>query len=63
MSNTIKTGVDDYGMKPSPKPSGKVCTDAESTVPGLPERTKGKDQIEEVIYDENASLPERTGGK
>jgi len=44
-------------------PSGKVCTDAESTVKGLPGRTKGPGQIEEVIYDENMGIPHRSGGK
>ncbi len=63
MASIIKTGVSDYGTKPSPEPSGKVCTDTASTLKELPGRTKGGGQIEEVIYDENSSLPERTGGK
>lgn len=63
MASMIKTGVSDYGMKPSHNPSGKVCTDSSSTVPGLPSRTKGGDQVNEVIYDENATLPSKSGGK
>lgn len=59
----IKTGVNDYGMKPSPQPSGKVCTDNSSTLPGLPGRSTGAGQIEQVIFDENASLPDKSGKK
>lgn len=63
MSKTIKTGVSDYGMKPSPTPSGKVCTDAKmSTVP-VPTRTTGSASIPEVTLDENVSLPKYSGGK
>lgn len=63
MASVIKTGVNDYGMKPSTNPSGKVCTDTASTVYGLPGRTKGGDQILEIIFDENASLPSKSGSK
>ena len=42
MASTIKTGVSDYGMKPSPTPSGKVCTDGKMTTVDVPTRTKGR---------------------
>lgn len=61
MVSTIKSGVSDYGMKPSPNPSGKVCTDGKMTTVDVPTRTKGGTQIPEVTLDENASLPKRTG--
>jgi len=61
--SVIKTGVSDYGMKPSPKPSGKVCTDGKVSTVDLPARTTGSNSIPEVTYDENVSLPSRTGGK
>lgn len=63
MSSYIKTGVNDYGAKPSPEPSGNVCTDASSTLKGLPSRTTGSPQIKEVIFDEAAGIPSRSGGK
>lgn len=63
MASTIKTGVSDYGMKPSPTPSGKVCTDGKMTTVPVPGRTSGSASIPEVTLDENASLPTRTGGK
>jgi hypothetical protein len=63
MSGYIKTGVSDYGAKPSPKPSGKVCTDGKASTANLPARTTGSASIPEVTYDENAGLPSRTGGK
>lgn len=63
MSKTIKTGVSDYGMKPSPEPSGNVCTDGKMTTVPVPGRTTGGPQIPEVTLDENVSLPKRTGGK
>jgi len=63
MSKIIKTGVSDYGMKPSPEPSGKVCTDGKMTTVDVPTRTKGGPQIPEVTLDENVSLPKRTGSK
>jgi len=59
----IKSGVSDYGMKPSPKPSGKVCTDAKTSTVGLPGRTTGSTSVPEVIFDENGKLPGMTGGK
>ena len=59
----IKTGVNDYGAKPSPKPSGKVCTDGKMTTVSVPTRTSGSASIPEVTTDENASLPVRSGGK
>lgn len=59
----IKTGVNDYGMKPSPKPSGKVCVNGVDSPSDLPKRTVGSDTIPEVTYDENASLPTKSGGK
>lgn len=63
MASTIKTGVSDYGMKPSPTPSGKVCTDGKMTTVDVPTRTKGPNSIPEVTLDENASLPKYSGGK
>lgn len=63
MIHTIKTGVNDYGMKPSPNPSGKVCTDGKMTTVDVPGRTSGSASIPEVTLDENVSLPKRTGGK
>lgn len=60
MSNLIKTGVSDYGMKPSTKPSGNVCTNGVKH-PDLPTRTTGSDSILEVVLDENANLPKGTG--
>lgn len=63
MSKTIKTGVSDYGMKPSPNPSGKVCTDGKMTTVAVPTRTSGPASIPEVTLDENVGLPARTGGK
>lgn len=63
MAHTIKTGVSDYGMKPSPEPSGKVCTDGKMSTVDVPGRSTGGPQIKEVTLDENVSLPTRTGGK
>lgn len=63
MSKTIKTGVSDYGMKPSCEPSGKVITDGKMTTVDVPSRTTGPNSIPEVTTDINASLPTRTGGK
>lgn len=62
--NIVKTGVSNYGETPSCYPSGKVVTDGKmSTIPGLPERSMGKDSVPEVTLDENGGLPTRTGKK
>lgn len=61
MASTVKTGVSDYGMKPSPNPSGNVVTDGKMTTVDVPTRTKGGPQIPEVTLDENASLPKKSG--
>ena len=63
MSSTVKTGVSDYGMKPSPKPSGHVCVNGKVSTADLPSRTTGPNSIDEITYDENASLPKYSGGK
>lgn len=63
MASTIKSGVSDYGMRPSPNPSGKVCTDGKMTTVPVPGRTMGSNSIVEVTLDENASLPKYSGGK
>lgn len=59
----IKTGVSDYGFKPSYKPSGNVITDGKMTTANVPERTTGPNSVPEVTTDTNASLPGKTGGK
>jgi len=61
--NIIKTGVSDYGMKPSPKPSGNVVTDGKMTTVPVPTRTTGANTIPEVTLDQAGGLPGRSGGK
>lgn len=56
---TVHTPMAGYG-KGGAKPSGKVCTTHDSTLPGLPTRNMGPDSIPEVAFDENMQLPERT---
>lgn len=63
MSSTIKTGVSDYGFKPSCKPSGNVVTDGKMTTVDVPERSTSSISIPEVTLDTNASLPKYSGGK
>jgi hypothetical protein len=59
---TVHTPAHDLGGHASTHPTGKVCVDGK-VGPGLPSRTGSKDAISEVFYDENAHLPEKTGGK
>lgn len=63
MASIVKTGVSDYGMKPSHEPSGKVCTDGKMTTVDVPGRSTGSNTVKEVTLDENASLPSKSGGK
>lgn len=58
MSDFVRTPMTEVG-KASPRPSGKVQTDGKSSPIDLPERTKSSDAIPEVLYDNNANLPER----
>jgi len=62
MSKMIKTGVSDYGMKPSCEPSGNVVTDGKMTTVPVPSRTSGANSIPEVTLDQSAGLPSRSGG-
>lgn len=63
MASIIKTGVSDYGTKPSCEPSGKVVTDGKMSTVDVPTRTKGGGQVPEVTLDINMGLPTKSGGK
>lgn len=63
MASIIKTGVNDYGFKPSCKPSGNVVTDGKMATVPVPARTTGAGTIPEVTLDQAAGLPGRSGGK
>lgn len=58
---TIHTPATDLGGHGNTHPTGHVVTDGK-VGPGLPSRTHSPDAIPETFYDQNAHLPERTGG-
>jgi hypothetical protein len=63
--STIRTPMTQFESRGG-EPTGHVTTNGKvSTIPGLPTRTTGAGQLEEVYYDHNADLPKGPvqGGK